>query len=176
MKKIKLTKGQFAIIDDEDFQRVSQYRWHAMQSKTDDFYAVSSFLRRKAGEIMLMHRFILNAPKEFLVDHINHNPLDNRKINLRLSTTNQNHMNIKKTKNKKSSIYKGVSFFKPFKKWRARIVINGKEKSLKYFNSEIAAAIAYDKAAKKYFGEFAYLNFNGAHHLMSIQKPQSGGM
>ncbi len=106
-----------------------------------------------------MHREIIKAPDNLFVDHINLNGLDNRKANLRLATKIQNSRNTPKMKRKTSSKYKGVSYQKRDRIWRAKIKINRRDKHLGSFRDEIDAAEAYDKAAHKYFGEFARPNF-----------------
>ena len=104
-------------------------------------------------------------PKEGEIDHIDRNPLNNKFSNLRLATIAQQNMNQSKFKTKDgvpcSSIYKGVSWNKGKQKWRARIVFDKKEIHLGYFIDEKEAALAYDEAATKFFGEFAVLNFEG---------------
>jgi hypothetical protein len=102
-----------------------------------------------------MHRVILNAPKGLMVDHINHDTLDNRKENLRIVTNQQNTFN-QKLKNH-SSKYKGVTWNSNSEKWCARIRHN-KPIYLGLFKDEKEAGMAYNEGAKKYFGEFALLN------------------
>jgi len=106
-----------------------------------------------------MHRKILKAPDSFIVDHINHNGLDNRKANLRLATHSQSACNRRKSSAKTWSKYKGVSWRISDKRWSAAIGINNRAKWLGLFTDEISAAKAYDAAARKYHGEFASLNF-----------------
>ena len=93
-----------------------------------------------------------------MADHLNHNPLDNRRKNLRLSTDEQNRKNRRKYSNNRSG-YKGVSFSKRESKWVANLMIQGKYKHLGYFESKEDAAHAYDEAARINYGEFACLNF-----------------
>jgi hypothetical protein len=101
----------------------------------------------------------MNAPEGMVVDHINHNGLDNRKVNMRLATRAENARYSRKTKNKFHSDYKGVYYIKRVKRWRARITFEGKTMYVGEFKDEKSAGKAYDRAAKKYFGEFACLNF-----------------
>ena len=104
-----------------------------------------------------LHRFILGNPKGFDVDHINGDYSDNRRENLRVCTTSQNCMNQRKSANR-SSIYKGVSWFKNVGKWAVQIRKEGKRHYFGYFDDEIKAAEVYNEKAKDLFGEFALLN------------------
>lgn len=99
----------------------------------------------------------MNYYEDDIIDHINNNPLDNRKSNLRIVTARQNSMNCKSRKG--SSKYIGVSFDKKSKKWKAQIRPNGKQIYLGRFDDEIEAAKVRDIATKKYFGEHGKLNF-----------------
>ncbi len=159
MKKIKLTQGQFALVDDEDYERVNKYKWTASYSKQSNSYVALRGIKKSLGKRkhVLMHRFIMNAPKGRVVDHIHHNTLDNRKQELRTCTQSQNCMNARKTPSK-SSKYKGVSWHKTIKAWFAHIYIDGRNKYIGYYKTENQAALAYNKAALKYFGEYSYLN------------------
>jgi hypothetical protein len=158
---IPLTKGKFAIVDPDDFLWLSKFKWHVVE-QYDYFYACR---RPSVGEFrtsrsVWMNREILNAPTGLLVDHRNHNTLDNRRENLRLATYVENGRNRRKLPRKnKSSKYKGVTFYKKRNLWRAVICTNGRSIQLGEFKSELEAAKAYDEAAMKYFKEFACLNF-----------------
>ena len=151
-KLIPLTQGRFAIVDADDYDQLSQYKWYAIKTPKT-YYAARSSKRKN----IRMHRLITSAPKGLFVDHIKHNGLDNRKTNLRLCTRRQNNRNRRPCN--KTSKYKGVCWNKHAKKFMASISIDGKNKTLGYFDDQVDAAKAYDKAAKKLFGEFAYLNF-----------------
>ena len=160
-KEIPLTQGKIALVDDEDYERVNQYKWCAVRYG-DNFYANRN--GGKAGKlnrtfIVKMHREVLGDPADMIVDHINHNGLDNRKANLRIVTKEQNLWNSRKNISYGTSIYKGVTFFKRDNRWRAYITYKKKHIFIGSFPDEQAAAKAYDEKAKQLFGEFAYLNF-----------------
>lgn len=150
---IPLTRGQFAIVDAEDYPRLSQHAWFA-EGRPDNYYAV----RKENGKSIKMHREILNAPDHLVVDHIDHNGRNNRKSNLRLCTFAQNCRNQRRLSHK-TSRYKGVHWRKRGKKWAAAIRCNNKTHHLGYFHDEVKAARAYDRAACKFHGKFASLNF-----------------
>lgn len=153
MKKIKLTQGKYALVDDEDYEILNKYKWHLERD-----YAVRSTYNKVRGRIR-MHRQILNINKNLEVDHINRNGLDNRRINLRACTRSQNNRNVGKHKDNK--YYKGIYKRKDriTNVWRAHITYNYKQVNLGCFSSKINAARAYDCAAIKLFGKFANLNF-----------------
>ncbi|KKN75918.1 hypothetical protein LCGC14_0376260 [marine sediment metagenome] len=151
IKRIKLTQGKFALVDDEDFEWLNQWKWCAACSK-DHWNACR-------GQGVLMHRVIMNAPKGLQVDHKNHNGLDNQRYNLRLATQSQNNWN-RRVLPKGKSKYKGVfpSCLKS-RPWAASIKLNNKSTFLGYFFAEKEAGLAYDEKALELFGEFACINF-----------------
>src|SRR4030042_844836 len=104
-----------------------------------------------------MYRQIMNAPDHLVVDHIDHNGLNNRKENLRICTFAENCRNLRASRHK-SSKYKGVHWHKKCKKWAAQVTCDHKTRHLGYFGDEIGAAKAYDRAARKYHEEFAQTN------------------
>lgn len=151
-KRIPLTQNKFAIVDADDYEILSQFKWH-VKSNRHTCYAV----RSNGSGSLLMHRQILNAPPELYCDHINHNGLDNRKCNLRLCTPAQNTYNKRPSENK-TSRYKGVCFDVVTRKWRAKIEYKGLTKHIGCYDFEADAAIAYDDWAIELFAEFAWLN------------------
>lgn len=156
MKEILLTKNSVCLVDDEDYSALAKYKWQ----KHSGGYAVRSHWitggKGKTNQVY-MHRAIMgviDAKKQ--VDHINGNKLDNRKVNLRICTESQNKRNSSKRAHLE---YKGVYFVPKLGKFKASITFDRKTHHLGVFMSQKVAAQAYDKAAKKYFGEFAKLNF-----------------
>lgn len=154
MALIELTKGAFAIVDDDDVELLSRFSW---QLNADGYAVANVGVGRAHVTIERMHRMIMQAPSGMDVDHITGNRLDNRKCNLRLATRSQNLQNSRK-RTGCSSIFKGVHWMKDNLKWRAKIKVNGKTLSLGCYSDEKQAAKAYNEAAKLYFGDFAMLN------------------
>lgn len=153
-KEIPLTRGMVALVDDEDYERVSAYKWCA-QLRNGNFYAV----RDEHGKTIQMHRFLTGFVKGFVVDHKNGNTLDNTICNLRVCTSSQNKINSKKRKDS-TMPYKGIHLHKKGeKKYQARIKKDGISKSLGYYEKPEEAARAYDAKARELFGEFARCNF-----------------
>jgi len=142
------------------YNRLRKYEWLTKKGK-NSFYA----RRRVAGgkgkkeTLIYMHQEIIEVPEGMVVDHINHDGMDNRGANLRPATYSQNLYHRKKRSGAMYSKYKGVHWHKLHRKWLARITFKKKTIHLGYFTDEIDAAKAYDEAAKKYHGEFASLNF-----------------
>lgn len=148
---IQLTKGQVAIIDECDAW-VAVLKWHALARSDGKGYYAARKSTGKSAE--LLHRVIMNAPAEMLVDHCDGDGLNCQRSNLRLATYSQNNMNSRRFG---SSGYKGVS--RAGSRWRALIGSRTNRKHLGYFDNPIEAAMAYDAAAKIIFGQFARLNF-----------------
>lgn len=153
MAIISITQGKYALVDDEDFEYVNQFKWQYHYKG----YAVSTFGKSPNRKNVKMHRLIINAPDHLQVDHINGNKLDNRKSNLRLCTNSENQRNTGK-KSTNTSGYKGVSWKKGNSKFAAQIQVEGKNKHIGYFHNPVDAAKAYNQKAIEYFGEFALLN------------------
>jgi len=150
MAEIKLTKGCVALIDEEDLSLISEFKWCCV-SHGGHFYAATRNWKISKNKLIYMHRIILDAPTGMDVDHINGNGLDNRRANLRLCTRSENCRNRRKSTSSPNQ-YKGVHFSKETGKWSAGICLGS-------FNTEKEAALAYDEAARKIFGEFARVNF-----------------
>lgn len=158
MKEIQLTQGKVALVDDEDFEYLNQWKWHASRQKNGKFYACRSIRINSKKECIIMHRLIVNNTDSKLhTDHINGITLDNRKINLRICTNSQNQMNQKVQINNKNG-FKGVHFNKEKKKYEVSITLNGIKNFLGRYNNIIDAAKVYNDAAIKFYGEFAKLN------------------
>lgn len=161
MKKISLTQGKFALVDDDDFERVNRLKWFAGWSPhRRKFWAGTNPGPRKTRKTIFLHRFLMDAPRGIQVDHINGDPLDNRKCNLRLCTNQENSRNRGKNKNNTLG-YKGVNRIKSGKEYRyqAGIGIGGGKLYIGLYKNIEDAARAYDEQAKKLHGEFARLNF-----------------
>ena len=152
-KEIPLTKGKVALVDDVDYEFLMQWKWHYHSRG----YAARSGPRGEGRKMFLMHRVIIGNPGGFLIDHVNQNRLDNRRLNLRACSKAENMRNAPARKG--TSSFKGVSWSSKSKEWVAHIrtdkAIN---KFLGAFSCEKQAAVAWNEAALKYHGEFAYLN------------------
>ena len=154
MKMIPFVNSdQVALVDDNDYEGVSEHRWRLRS----DGYVMSS--SRIGGKHLLLQCFILKIPKGLEIDHENHDPLDNRRENLRLATHAQNMANMLKPLDGKTSRFKGVCWHKASKKWQVLIGHEGKHFHLGLYKSEEEAARTYDLAALKYFRKFSRLNF-----------------
>jgi hypothetical protein len=149
MSRIITTKKGFEIIvDDEDYNFLNEFTW---------CYTGEAALTKILNKTTYLHRMLMNPPTGFQVDHIDRNPLNNQKSNLRICTLHQNRLNRGRQKDN-SSGYKGVYWKPKVKKWQAGIGFNKKYIYLGLFNTPKDAAEAYNAAAIKYHGEFAALN------------------
>jgi hypothetical protein len=166
MKLIYTRKGKYSKIDDDiDFDLVSQYNWYS-DSKLG-YFKTEKYINGKRN-IIYLHRLVMDAPKDMVVDHIDHDPSNNQKSNLRICTRRDNQRNMSVNKKKKN--FKGVHYMPTLydyrtkrtsnvsKVWKAQITVNNKTKYIGRYYTEIEAAEAYNKAALEYFGEFACLN------------------
>jgi hypothetical protein len=158
MKTIPLSRGLHTVVSDVDFVFLNQWKWWCCGKGQ---YAIRS--RRSTDPltpaVIRMHRVIadrMGLPQETIVDHRNRDGLRNCRSNLRSATNVTNGRNRRRNKNNTSG-FKGVS--KDGYKWRAVITVQGRKVWLGQFSTKELAAVAYDKAAKRYFGRFAYLNF-----------------
>ncbi|AGY48760.1 homing endonuclease [Bacillus phage Staley] len=152
MKKIflrgEIGKGMFALVDDEDFDSLSKYKW----------YLNEGYARGHVdGKTIYMHQFLKKAQEGMIVDHEDGNRLNNQKYNLRECNRHKNSMNQKTQQRTKTSRFKGVS--KRGSKFRAYIKFQQKQIHLGLHITEEDAARAYDKKAVELFGEYASLNF-----------------
>lgn len=154
MKHINLSKGRVAIVDDEDFDELSKSKWYfsgkyAVRETRVDGKRVNTY----------MHRVIFNDESAYEVDHANRDPLDNRKENLRACDRSQNAFNSSMRSDNTTGC-KGVFRFngKSIKKWRSQIQSYGRLVHIGLFHTKEEAIVAYNEAAKKYHGEFAYTN------------------
>jgi hypothetical protein len=154
MKRIPLSQGKTALVDDEDFGWLSQYKWYFDRYAWRYEKNVDGSRRRVA-----MHREVLGLSfgDGVEVDHRDRNKLNNQKGNLRKGRRKDNNGNRNGVDG--TSKFKGVSFRKDTGKWRAYGTEKDKYVSLGSFTSEEEAARVYDRWARKYFGEFAKLNF-----------------
>jgi hypothetical protein len=174
MKEILLTKGQVALVDDDDYEKLSQFKWVARWNKaTQSYYGFRRGSRKGSGPKRVsrtgkeyyalgpnihMHREIMSpVPDGMEVDHVNRNTLDNRKENLRHASHAQNNYN--RPGNEFAKVpFKGVTQSYRCKTFFSRIRKDGVNHYLGSFKTPVEAAMAYNEAAKRLHGEFAYLN------------------
>ena len=159
---IPLGQDKVTILDTNDYENLQDYKWAFTTNNNKIYYVQRNIYlgyvnKKKKGKTVSMHRQIMDHPKGKHIDHINGNGLDNRRSNLRICSNRQNQQNQKNRQKKKISKYPGVSFDKRVKKWRAYIHINGKQKSLGYFENstdgEKWAAERYELACRELLQE-----------------------
>lgn len=160
MKEIPLSQGQVALVDDEDYEWLNQWKWHASWGENSKTFYVHRNITRDNGKktTISMHRVVMHAGKGERVDHEDHNGLNNQKHNLRFCTESQNRINRHGLRSHNTSGYNGVTWREDRGKWKSYIVVSGKQIFLGYYDSPHGAAIKYNEAAIKYHGEFAALN------------------
>lgn len=156
MAELQMTNapGTAALVDDDDFGFLNQWQWRV----NSEGYVIRSINLNGKEYVRRLHRIIADAPDGVMVDHINGNPLDNRRKNLRTVTPRQNCLNRSATRNK-AHPYKGVYKNKCAATYTARINAGGKSRYLGSFSDPVDAARAYDEAAREFHGEYARLNF-----------------
>ena len=153
MKEINLTKGQIALVNDEDYEFLSKFKWCANKgTKNKTYYAVRGVRVGNKTRRVLMHRVVAQACRGEIVDHKNHNTLDNRRENLRVGNQSLNQMNRLPIGG--TSQYKGVRFYSWTMQWAANCMGN----HIGYFDSEIDAARAYNTVAYENVGDWSLLN------------------
>jgi hypothetical protein len=163
---IPLSQGKHAIVDDEDYDFLMQWKWHVM-GRYAGRVAIDSTTRKQSS--VAMHRVILDTPQGMHSDHINGDGLDNRRENLRICTPGENVRNQKANKRRVGDAqYKGTFFVKELGKWKAVIGINGKTQYLGLFDCEDDAARAYDQKARELFGDFVRPNFPNQNENSAI--------
>lgn len=156
MKEITLTRGLVAIVDDADFEWLSQWKWQAWVREPYRYAC-----RTESLKLIMLHRRITAAPTGTLVDHINGDGLDNQRANLRLCTVGQNRMNSQRFW--AAGGFKGVTIDhrNQSRPYRAYVRVGGRNMSLGTYPTAEEAAHAYDRGAAEHYGEFARLNFPG---------------
>lgn len=163
MKTIPLNPSGIALVDDDDYARISKYKWQN-KGYAERTHYLGGGRKNKKSMTIFMHREVNRTPKDMYTDHINMNKLDNQKLNLRDCTLSQNNINRLKPNNNTSG-YKGVTWARSHNKWKVAtsVTIGSTQKRIfvGYFDDKIKAAQAYDATIKKYFGDFALPNIDG---------------
>jgi hypothetical protein len=172
-REIQLSQGKIALVDDDDFEKVSAYKWYAAKLTNKIWYAQRNVIDENTGKkkIQMLHRFIMQEFRKLHIDHINNDGLDCRKSNLRVATASQNGMNRGPSIDNLSG-FKGVGWNGKSKRWEARLFTGNRNLFLGSFSCAEDAARAYDKKARIVHGEFAYFNFPDEQqsHCLTEQK------
>lgn len=161
-REIPLSYGLVAYVDAEDFERINKYKWYAHRRPgypADRCHVAETYVTQPDGKrrMILMHRMVMGEPEGFTVDHKDHDLLNCRRANLRIATRQENAQNRSIAK-RNSSGYKGVWRDRTRQKYRVRIQCNGVRYNLGPFDNAEEAAKAYDEAARRLHGEFAFTN------------------
>jgi hypothetical protein len=167
IRYIPLTHGLYAIVDAQDYEKLSQHKWYARfhESGKTVYAARTTSYRDQSGRLrsrmILMHREIMNPPDGMVVDHINGNGINNRRCNMRNCTQFQNTHNARPRTDGKSRFI-GVDRHRD--KWRARVSYKGRKHHVGLFDDQVEAAKARDRKAIELFGQYARLNFPQESH------------
>jgi len=156
MKEIELTKGQVTLVDDDDYEKFGHLKWHALKSRGNRFRAARSVCNKGKKRTLLLHREIIGAEPGDVVDHINRNPLDNRRSNLRIASHTKNLLNRPNQPNNKSG-FKGVYWSSRDRLWMVDARA-GEARISRGFKTAADAARAYDDWVTVHHGEFACTN------------------
>lgn len=150
MKTIPLSQGQVALVDDDDFAKLSKVKWYLRSGRS--LYAARMIHADGKRKIVYMHRMLMKPMNKQVVDHRNGNGLDNRRENLRLCTQSENQRNARLRRDNSVGL-KGVARYSG--KFRARIVVNGTQIYLGLFSTPEEAHEVYRHAAVAEYGDFA---------------------
>ena len=160
-REIPLSQGKVALVDEEDYEAVSAFKWHAHRHK--GIWYADRYIRKADGRLSQrgLHQFILQPPPDLYVDHADGDGLNNQRSNLRLATRSENSQNQRRRtrEGRCASRFRGVAWDRERRLWRSKICVNGRDLHLGRFADEHAAALAYDAAARLHFGVFASPNF-----------------
>jgi len=157
LKRIPLTQGKFALVDDANFEAVNQFNWYAFKNRRGWYASRTITVSPGHRKNLYLHQVILPGIPQ--IDHRDGDGLNCQRHNLRPATHTQNQWGFKRKRVGASSRFRGVNWKARNRKWQARIRVNQQLFYLGLFDSEIKAAIVYDVAAKKFFGDFASPNF-----------------
>lgn len=174
MKEIPLTRGKFAVVDNENFDSLSQNKWHYwIDPKSLVEYAVRHKKIKGKVQRLMMHREITRSSHNLVIDHRNGNGLDNRRENLRTCTKVQNNMNRKPNKSNQTGL-KGISWNTQIRKWKAGIGFKGKAINLGHYYDKRTAALVYRLFSVLYYGEFAFSERGKNESLRSSMSVEAG--